>query len=366
MAGKKAFLKKENVQKLIESLRSRYEVFYPVAKPGTKWHTFSTHGTADLDYKLTINPPKKVFFPPFETMFGISGGNLVEEKPQTSETTWARWNGPSQNSGEKPILLFGVHIHDVAALLILDKVFVGGEKFRDPYYLKRRKGSVIVALKNGEGPDAFQADYEIDWVALGSRAERSHGAIGWDVLLEEADGGYLATAGTKCGEKIISDAKFFPEAASGIKPTPWTGKKTARLDLKKIAEAITPEKTIWNDIAARCFGCGNCSYTCPICHCFEVEDRLEVTGAGKRERRWDSCYLSDFARVSGGRADAGHNFRPNLANRTFYWYHHKFVRAPLERGTVDCIGCGRCITFCPAKIQIRDELGKLQTNKGGK
>lgn len=354
MAGK-VFLKKENVQKLIESLRSRYEVFYPVLKAGTKWHAFSTRGAAELDYRLTINPPKKVFFPPFETMFGISDGKLVEEtNARNAETTWAHWHGPSQNSEENPILLFGIHMHDVAALLILDKVFVGGEKFRDPYYLKRRKGSVIVALKNGEGPDAFQADYGIDWAALG----------GWDVLLEEADGGYLATAGAKSGEKIISDAKFFSEAASGIKPTPWTGKKTAKLDLKKIAEATTPEKTIWNDIAARCFGCGNCSYTCPICHCFEVEDRLEVTGAGKRERRWDSCYLPDFARVSGGRANAGHNFRPNLANRTFYWYHHKFVRAPLERGTVDCIGCGRCITFCPAKIQIREELGRLQT-KGG-
>ncbi len=353
MAGKKAFLKKENVQKLIESLRNGYEVFYPVLKAGTKWHTFSASGAPEFDYALTINPPKKVFFPPFETMFEISGGKLVEEKPQKAETTWAHWHGPSQNSGEKPILLFGVHMHDVAALLILDKVF-GGGNFRDPYYLKKRRGSVIVALKNGEGPDAFQADYGIDWVALG----------GWDVLLEEANGGYIATAGTTSGEKIISDANFFSEAASGTRPTQWNGKKTAKLDLKKIAEATTPEKTIWNDIAERCFGCGNCSYTCPICHCFEVEDRLEVTGAGKRERRWDSCYLPDFARVSGGRANPGHNFRPDLANRTFYWYHHKFVRAPLERGTVDCIGCGRCITFCPAKIQIREELGRLQT-KGG-
>ncbi len=355
MAEKK-FLKKESVQKLIESLRSRHDVFYPVRKAGTKWHAFSTRGAADLvGYEVTINPPKKVFFPPFETMFGISDGKLVEEtKTQKAEMTWAHWHGPVQAGMEKPVLLFGIHMHDVAALLILDKVFIGGEKFRDSYYMKRRKDSVIVALKNGEGPDAFQADYGTDWATLG----------GWDVLLEEANGGYVATAGTKMGEKIISDSKFFSDAASGVKPKPWTGKKTAKLDLKKIAGAITPEKPIWNDIAGRCFGCGNCSFTCPICHCFEVEDRLEMTGTGKRQRRWDSCYLPDFARVSGGRANAGHNFRPNLANRTFYWYHHKFVRAPLERGTVDCIGCGRCITFCPAKIQIREELGRLQT-KGG-
>lgn len=356
MTGK-AFLKKENVQKLIESLRNNngYEVFYPVRKAGTQWHAFSTRGTADLGYELTINPPKKAFFPPFETMFGISDGKLVDEtKPRESETTWAHWHGPASERAEKPILLFGIHMHDTAALLILDKIF-GGGKFKDPYYLKRRKGSVIVALKNGEGPDAFQADYGIDWVSLG----------GWDVLLEEANGGYIATAGTKSGEKIISDGRFFSGAKNGMKTKPWKGKQMAKLDLEKIAEATTPEKTIWNDIASRCFGCGNCSYTCPICHCFEVEDRLEVTGAGKRQRRWDSCYLPDFARVSGGRANAGHNFRPNLANRTFYWYHHKFVRAPLERGgTVDCIGCGRCITFCPAKIQIREELGRLQT-KGG-
>ncbi len=340
MAGK-AFLNAENVPKLIESLRNRYEVFYPVRKAGTKWHTFSTRGTTDLDYLLTINPPKKVFFPPFETMFGIADGKLVLE------------DAPRQQ--KKPVLLFGVHAHDAASLLILDEVF-GGGNFKDPYYLKRREGSVVVALRNGEGPDAFQADYGIDWLALG----------GWDVLLEEADGGYLATAGTKTGGKIVSDGKFFSEAGTEIKPKPWTGKQTAKLDLKKIAGAITPENPVWKDIAERCFGCGNCSFTCPICHCFEVEDRLEVTGKGKRQRRWDSCYLPDFARVSGGRANAGHNFRPNLANRTFYWYHHKFVRAPLERDRVDCIGCGRCITFCPAKIQIRDELGKLQTNGGGK
>lgn len=364
MAGKKAFLKKENVQKLVEGLRSRYEVFYPVRKAGTKWHTFSTRGIADLGYELTINPPKKVFFPPFETMFGISDGKLVEEpdKAQTAETTWAHWHGPAQASmTDKPILIFGIHVHDVAALLILDKVFAGGEKFKDSYYLKRRKDSVIVALKNGEGPDAFQADYGTDWVALG----------GWDVLLEEAnDGGYIATAGTKTGEKMLSDGKFFSEAGKGVTvtPKPIAKKAVNSLDLEKIAGAITPEKPIWTDIAGRCFGCGNCSFTCPICHCFEIEDKLEVTGKsmkGRRQRRWDSCYLPDFARVSGGTANSGHNFRPNLANRTFYWYHHKFVRAPIERGTVDCIGCGRCITFCPAKIQIRDELGKLQT-KGGK
>jgi len=123
-----------------------------------------------------------------------------------------------------------------------------------------------------------------------------------------------------------------------------------KLDLKKIEAFLDkgPDQPLWHELAEKCFACGACSYVCPICHCFDVEDRISLSGnEGERMRCWDSCMLADFAAVAGGG-----NFRKERYERIHNWYHHKFSRAIKERGEPDCVGCGRCIQYCPAKIDI--------------
>jgi NAD-dependent dihydropyrimidine dehydrogenase PreA subunit len=128
--------------------------------------------------------------------------------------------------------------------------------------------------------------------------------------------------------------------------------------MKRVSKFLDrgPEHEVWHKLADECFACGVCAYVCPICHCFDVEDTLTIArDSGERIRSWESCMLADFAAVAGGL-----NFRGKRHERIHNWYHHKFSRAVKERGRPDCVGCGRCITYCPAGIKIHDVIRRCE------
>jgi ferredoxin len=108
---------------------------------------------------------------------------------------------------------------------------------------------------------------------------------------------------------------------------------------------------IWEDLAERCLGCGICTYVCPLCHCFSIEDRVGLDDKCSRCRKWDACTLPGFAKIAGG-----HSFRPTIKERYYNWFYHKFVRAYKEYGKSQCVGCGRCKKYCPAQIDIQEVL----------
>lgn len=121
---------------------------------------------------------------------------------------------------------------------------------------------------------------------------------------------------------------------------------------------------IWDDLAKICLGCGICSYVCPLCYCTNLNDKIDLDNSqcssscslckGSRSRIWDSCLLDHFSQVAGK-----HNFRAKLRDRIYNWYQHKFVRFPKEYGQVGCTSCGRCIKYCPAKINYRKVLEEV-------
>jgi ferredoxin len=111
----------------------------------------------------------------------------------------------------------------------------------------------------------------------------------------------------------------------------------------------------WDSVAKRCLTCANCTMVCPTCFCSTVEDVTDLTGDhASRWRRWDSCFTLDFARVAGG------SFRSSAKSRYRQWMTHKLASWEDQFGTSGCVGCGRCITWCPVGIDITEEVRAIR------
>jgi sulfhydrogenase subunit beta (sulfur reductase) len=115
----------------------------------------------------------------------------------------------------------------------------------------------------------------------------------------------------------------------------------------------------WDDVAARCLGCTNCTLVCPTCFCSSVEDVSDLAGTtAEGWRRWDSCFTLQHSYVHGG------SVRPSTRGRYRQWLVHKVASWIDQFGTSGCVGCGRCITWCPVGIDITEELGAIRATDG--
>ncbi len=284
----------------------------------------------EKEYKVYDNrqhPPyggltaKKYFFPPVEETF-------VSEKKGSLKTT---------KFAEK-FVVFGLSIPQLEALTYLDEIMT--KPAEDFFYWQRRGNSIVVGLIKEE-PDALPGG-DIVFVDLG-------------------DGNFKILKNTEKGEELIKKYKsYFAEVADAPSKVTDPGmsewSKTMRdilLDAELLANAVEWSKNhkIWEEMATTCLGCGVCTYVCPICHCFSVEDKIDLTGKCSRCRKWDACTLPDFAKIAGG-----HDFRPTIKERYYNWFYHKFVRGYKEYGKPQCVGCGHCKKYCPASIDILEIL----------
>lgn len=266
-------------------------------------------GKLDLDGNLTmISPIKSHIIPDGGASFRFDVASKRVLKPARAE----------------PKILFGVNPLDIRALDTLEKVF---EKV--PYFWARRDAITVI----GSG------DF--------SRCGKS-----FDIFLHDCGVYYLAIAGSKKGAAILRrNGKLFSKTGEPV-PAP---ERTDPLltDPQALREAVKKaDKKVWEEVARTCLGCGICSFVCPLCYCFEVDDSVPVGGkTGARCTRWDSCMLESFSEVAGG-----HVFQNSLPKRIESWYYHKFARATAERGSPDCVGCDRCFHFCPVAINFREVL----------
>ncbi|MDP3052427.1 MAG: 4Fe-4S dicluster domain-containing protein [bacterium] len=237
---------------------------------------------------------------------------------------------------KRKLLLFGLDLIDLGALDQLDEIMTRPKE--DYFYLKQRENSVIVGL----------SEYSITVpVTVG------------DLILEKInENQYKAIPLTKIGREIVKNKLFKIEKNPKILNYPEEKKGLRELvkDSELLAEAVSwswlKKHPIWDELEKNCLGCGICTYVCPICHCFSVEDEIKLDGSEcSRCRSWDACTLNNFAKIAGGK-----NFRPNLKYRYYNWFYHKFVRAYKEYGKSQCVGCGRCQKYCPARIDIEKVL----------
>ncbi|HBG82058.1 TPA: hypothetical protein DDW69_04490 [candidate division CPR2 bacterium] len=299
-------LRKEKLTEFLEYLEVRYDV-YALAKSGGE-HEYHYEKVTARDYSYTIGisevTPKHFFLPASHEMFKALG------------------------TSSKKKVIFGVHYFDIEAISLLDKAF----KFpiTDQEFFTLKEKVIIIGMDYTPAPKE-----------------------GHDLYLQILEDEYAVTAGSGVGARLAK-LKFFEEAKAHPKKDSCQTEDVVKDSRLAAAIRESKDSKIWDDLSKRCFGCGTCSYVCPVCYCFDIKDTFDLKGNAKRERCWDSCMLSNFATIAGG-----YDFRPELRNRIYNWYYHKFVRMPKELKRVGCVGCSRCVSFCPARINIREVLSDV-------
>jgi NAD(P)H-flavin reductase len=250
---------------------------------------------------------------------------------------------------DPPKLAFlGVRGCELAALGIQDRVFLGGP-YTDEDYRARRAAAFVI------GVNCTTANSTCFCTSMGTGPEIRGGH---DIVLTELDEGFLLRSGSVEGADLLArlpvkaaDAGQIFRAAQAVgKVAAMVGDPlpTAGLHDRLLAQFDSPG---WSEIAERCLMCANCSMVCPTCFCSSVVQRSDLDGhISTSERVWDFCFTASFARVAGG------NFRNRPRDRYRQWLTHKFATWIDQFGTFGCVGCGRCIAWCPVGIDVRKEL----------
>lgn len=245
----------------------------------------------------------------------------------------------------------GVRACELAAIARQAKVF-GDRDFADPGYQRRLADALIVAVQCGEALETCFC------ASMGTGPEVKGG---FDIKLTEVIDKnrhvFVAEAGTPRGAKLLKAAK--PASQADIKAAAQVVKnaETQQKHLDPAAAralAANPEHPRWDQVAARCLTCGNCTMVCPTCFCTTVEDVTDLKGDNaERWRKWDSCFTSDFSYIHGGAV------RTETRSRYRQWITHKLSTWVDQFDETGCVGCGRCITWCPVGIDITEEAAVI-------
>jgi formate hydrogenlyase subunit 6/NADH:ubiquinone oxidoreductase subunit I len=192
---------------------------------------------------------------------------------------------------------------------------------------------------------------------------------GFDLALTEVISGerhyFVVEIGTDQGAQIL---QAVPHREAGTSETETAeqivaqtaGQMGRSLDTDGIKDLLyrNADHPRWDDVAERCLTCANCTMVCPTCFCTTVEDTTDLTGEhAERWRRWDSCFTMDFSYLHGG------SVRASAKSRYRQWLTHKLASWIDQFGTSGCVGCGRCITWCPVGIDITQEVQALQASE---
>jgi sulfhydrogenase subunit beta (sulfur reductase) len=299
-------------------------------------------------FGFTIGPVswKKFLFPPRVRLLSMtkSGkGFHVDDDPASNESL------PRKNA------FIGIRSCELSAIALHDKLFTGGEYVDTAYKTIRENTCLVTVDCLTPGGNCFCAS-----MGTGPSAEE-----GFDLALTEvlSDGThyFFVRTGSALGTELLAQVEH-REATPGEKQSvagavegaaAHMGRQVSMEDVKKRLYE-TFERQEWDDVSKRCLACANCTMVCPTCFCSTVEDTTDLSGSkAERVRRWDSCFTMDFARVAGG------NMRPSTKARYRQWLMHKFAYWEDQFGRAGCVGCGRCITWCPVGIDITKELNAL-------
>ncbi len=330
----KKLIKKDALAGIINKLSEQMLVYAPVKDEDNVLFKALEKGMEPLvDYSNTRNAPKNFFFPKTETMMRYM---RTERGMELS----------GEEEGAQEAVLFGARPCDVRSFVLLDYLF-DQEKYRDSYYIDKREKTTIISLA------CIHPPYSTCFcTSVGGHPMSEEGA---DVLLTDIGDNYLAEFITPKGEKLLEKMGDLPAADGSADEKKKALSESAEKEIKSHipGKEIKPwlddnfEHPFWDTIHQSCLACGTCTYLCPTCHCFDISD--EVKGSdGKRIRTWDSCMYWLFTHET-----SGHNPRTSQKQRWRQRLMHKFKYFVDNFDEIACVGCGRCVRYCPVNIDIR-------------
>jgi formate hydrogenlyase subunit 6/NADH:ubiquinone oxidoreductase subunit I len=289
---------------------------------------------------------KRYFFPPKSELMQFHKGE--DGKP---------WSIKEGLEGHPRYAMLGVRPCDLAAIEIQDKVFIR-EDWCDPIYCERRSNSLLIAVNCMEPCDTCFC------VSMGTGPEAK---AGFDLCLTELENSFLVEIGSEAGRMVLNHESITWQPASAFMlRTAQNGLAAAREKMGRelpdpeslqtqLLENLTHPR--WEEVAERCMSCTSCTQVCPTCFCWNAYDESTLSGdTVVRRREWDSCFNPDYSYVFGG------NTRPSTYSRYRQWLTHKWASWYDQYGTSGCVGCGRCITWCPAGI---DHIEEITAIRGG-
>jgi ferredoxin len=294
-----------------------------------------------------------------ESLFGYVVGPHSWKKylyPPTGKLLKARRNGKrfeviNENPQLQKLAFIGVRPCELSAINIQDKILLEGP-YVDPAYRRQRRNTFIVAVNCTRARGTCFCTS----MKTGPRATG-----GFDLALTEvidAENHYFVIdVGSKTGAEILKEVPSQPAGDTEIEAAERSIEVAAanmgrNLETDGIRDMLFRnfDSPHWEEISSRCLTCGNCTMVCPTCFCTNVEDVTDLAGnQAERRRLWDSCYSVDFSYIHGG------SIRATGSSRYRQWMMHKLAYWLDQFGVLGCVGCGRCITWCPVGIDITEE-----------
>ena len=256
----------------------------------------------------------------------------------------------------KRYAFLGVRACDLAAIGVQDRVLMD-DHHQDPIYAGRRDGIFIVAV---------QCIHAVSTCFCASMGTGPRARGGYDLALTELVGvgehRFLVQVGSEAGREVLAGLKHREVSEDDIRLAQAAvdgaaAAQVRRMDTTDIRELLYSnfEHPRWDNVAERCLACTNCTLVCPTCFCTTVEDTSDLSGDhAERWRRLDSCFTLDFSYIHGG------SVRASTKARYRQWMTHKLASWIDQFGTSGCVGCGRCIAWCPVGIDITEELEAIR------
>lgn len=335
---------KDQLPSLFAAVSGKQDLFLPVKKCGqTNYGLWTEEAEADLDTLKTVKSAKDCFFPQSEVLYRCKNEN-------------GKISIDPGKLAEKDFVVLGMRACDVKAVEVLDKVFLQDPV--DSFYKARREHGTIVSLSCHEPEETcFCKNFGVDAAAPCGDVETwlAGDMLYWKPVTEKGEkltkllSGVLTEAGEE-GEKAVEEEQA---AVRGIiEKLPLS-----HLDLSRFCPENTMElfdSPLWEEMYKPCLACGTCTFVCPTCQCYDIRDFDGGKNGVQRYRCWDSCMYSDFTMMAHG------NMRTSQLQRFRQRFMHKLVYYPANNdGMYSCVGCGRCVSKCPASLNIVKVIKKL-------
>lgn len=262
------------------------------------------------------------------------------------------WKLEALNPQPKKLAFLGVRACELAALAVQDRVFTGGP-YIDPQYQTQRENLLIIAV------NCTQAASTCFCTSMNTGPRCT---TGYDLGLTELDDGFVLEIATPLGASLISHLKTIPASPEHLKRAEKARagaveQITKHMETEGIKDLLLNnlDHPRWNDVAQRCLSCANCTMVCPTCFCSTVSEVADLEGHHvDRVRHWDSCFNIDFSYTNGG------TVRKTIHDRYRQWMTHKLATWHDQFGSSGCVGCGRCLTWCPVGIDITEEVAAIR------